>query len=143
MSEVQRTKKTVTVDVCHTYCFNGYDAYDLKEQVYGSLYRLDSGVFILAYDTMVDYQKTTVTYKTTQNTISMVSIGEVHSRHHYTLDGHGSHQYFYGGASMIQRNRTKKLEHSLSPEGGYIEITYEIFSGDLCMGYFHDELFIS
>ena len=50
--------------------------------------------------------------------------------------------YFYGGGSLVCRNFTKKLDYALTPEGGIIEILYELWSGDTHLGYFNLEFFI-
>jgi uncharacterized beta-barrel protein YwiB (DUF1934 family) len=142
VSEVKRTKKTVLVDVCQTQSINGYDPYEIEEEASGSLYQLDNDTFILAYDTLLQDQKITTTVKISNRTLSIVRIGDVHSRQTFAVGEWYASQYFYGGCSIICRNFTKKLDFALTPEGGIVELLYELWSGDTHLGYFNLELFV-
>ncbi|WP_373531471.1 DUF1934 domain-containing protein [Vampirovibrio sp.] len=142
MSDVKKIKKMVMVDICHTQSVNGYDPLEIEEEALGSLYQVDKDTYILAFDTMLREKKVTTTIKVSKNTVSVVKIGEVHSRQTFSANEWYASQYFYGGASLVCRNFTKKLDYALTPEGGIIEVLYELWSGDTHLGYFNLELFI-
>jgi uncharacterized beta-barrel protein YwiB (DUF1934 family) len=142
VSELKRTKKTVLVDVCQTQSMNGYDPFEIEEEATGSLYQVDRETFILAYDTLLNDKKVTTTVKIANKTLSIVKIGDVHSRQTFTIGEWYASQYFYGGSSIVCRNFTKKLDFALTSEGGIIELLYELWSGDTHLGYFNLEMFI-
>ncbi len=142
MSELQKIKKTVMVDICHAQSLNGYDPFEVEEEALGSLYQVDRDTYILAFDTMLGGKKVTTTVKVAKNTVSVVKIGDVHSRQTFAVNEWYACQYFYGGGSLVCRNFTKKLDCALTSEGGIIEVLYELWSGDTHLGYFNLELFI-
>lgn len=142
MSDVKKIKKMVMVDVCHTQSMNGYEPFEVEEEALGSLYQVDKDTYILAFDTMLQEKKITTTVKVSKNTVSVVKIGDVHSRQTFSPNEWYASQYFYGGASLVCRNFTKKLDYALTPDGGIVEILYELWSGDTHLGYFNLELFI-
>lgn len=142
MSDLKKIKKMVMVDVCQAQSLNGYDPFEIEEEALGSLYQVDKDTYILAYDTLLREKKITTTVKVTKNSVSVVKIGDVHSRQTFAVNEWYASQYFYGGGSLVCRNFTKKLDYALTPEGGIIEILYELWSGDTHLGYFNLELFI-
>ncbi|MCA9788374.1 MAG: DUF1934 domain-containing protein, partial [Cyanobacteria bacterium HKST-UBA05] len=98
--------------------------------------------YILAFDSDLNGRKVTTTVKVGQDTVSLVKIGDVHSRQTFAVDQWLASQFFYGGGSIVCRNFTKKLDYVLTPDGGLIEVLYELWSGDTHLGYFNLELFI-
>ena len=80
MSELKRLKKTVMVDVCFTQSVTGFEPIELEEEALGSLYQVDEKTFILAFDTLMNNKKVTTTVKISNGTLSIVRIGDVHSR---------------------------------------------------------------
>lgn len=142
MSDLKKVKKTVMVDICQTQSLNGYDPLEIEEEALGSLYQVDNDTYILAFDTLVEDKKVTTTVKISDNVLSIVKIGDVHSRQTFGIGEWYASQYFYGGNSLVCRNFTKKLDYALTAEGGIIEVLYELWSGDTHMGYFNLELFI-
>ena len=142
MSDLKKIKKTVMVDICQTQSLNGYDPMEIEEEALGSLYQVDRDTYILAFDTLLSDKKVTTTVKIANNTLSIVKIGDVHSRQTFGMSEWYASQFFYGGNSLVCRNFTKKLDYALTPEGGIIEVLYELWSGDTHLGYFNLELFI-
>lgn len=132
----------VMVDVCHTQSMNGYEPFEVEEEALGSLYQVDKDTYILAYDSMIQEKKVTTTIKVSKSTVSVVKIGDVHSRQTFAPNEWYASQYFYGGSSLVCRNFTKKLDYALTPDGGIVEVLYELWSGDTHLGYFNLELFI-
>jgi uncharacterized beta-barrel protein YwiB (DUF1934 family) len=142
VSDLKKIKKTVMVDICQTQSMNGYDSLEMEEEAVGSLYQVDKNTYILAFDTTIQEKKITTTVKVANNVLSIVKIGDVHSRQTFALNEWYASQYFYGGGSIVCRNFTKKLDYALNAEGGIIEALYELWSGDTHLGYFNLELFI-
>lgn len=142
MSDLKKLKKTVLVDICHTQTLNGLEPVEMQEDVEGALYQVDKNTYILAYDSFLNGRKVTTTVKVGNDTVSLVKIGDVHSRQTFTPDQWLASQFFYGGGSIVCRNFTKKLDYALTPEGGLVDILYELWTGDTHLGYFNLELFI-
>ena len=80
VSELKKIKKMVMVDICQTQSMNGTDPFELEDEALGSLYQVDKDTYILAFDTMLQEKKVTTTIKISKNTVSVVKIGDVHSR---------------------------------------------------------------
>src|SRR5690349_2416225 len=115
MSDLKKIKKMVMVDICHAQSLNGYDPFEIEEEALGSLYQVDKDTYILAYDTMLREKKITTTVKVTKTSLSVVKIGDVHSRQTFAVNEWYANQYFYGGGSLVCRNFTKKLDYALTP----------------------------
>lgn len=130
------------VDICQTQCLNGYDPVEIEEEAIGSLYQVDSDTYILAYDTLLEEKKVTTTVKVANGTLSIVRIGDVHSRQTFSVNEWYASQFFYGGGSLVCRNFSKKLDYALTTDGGIVDLLYELWSGDTHLGYFNLELFI-
>ena len=116
MSDLKKIKKTVMVDICQTQSLNGYDPVEVEEEALGSLYQVDQDTYILAFDTLLSDKKVTTTVKIANNTLSIVKIGDVHSRQTFSVGEWYASQYFYGGTSLVCRNFTKKLDYALATE---------------------------
>lgn len=142
MSELKKLKKTVMVDICYTQSMTGYEPVEVEEEALGSLYQVDKDTYILAYDTMLNEKKITTTVKISGSTLSIVKIGDVHSRQTFSVNEWYASQYFFGGGSIVCRNFAKKLDYALTPDGGIIDVLYELWSGDTHLGYYNLELFI-
>ncbi len=142
MSELKKLKRTVMVDVCFTQSMTGFDPVEIEEESLGSLYQVDDDTYILAFDTVLDEKKVTTTVKVTNGNLSIVKIGDVHSRQTFSVDEWYASQYFYGGGSVVCRNYTKKLDYALTEDGGIIEVLYELWSGDTHLGFYNLEFFI-
>ena len=142
MSELKKLKRSVLVDICQTQSLNGLNPIEIEEDAEGALYQVDAQTYILAYDSLLNDRKVTTTVKIGQDALSVVRIGDVHSRQTFACDQWLSSQFFYGGGSVICRNYTKKLDYALTPSGGLIDVLYELWSGDTHLGYFNLEFFI-
>lgn len=142
MSDLKKLKRTVNIDICHTQSLNGLDPVEIEEDAEGALYQVDRHTYILAYDSHLNGRKVTTTVKVGHDTLSLVKIGDVHSRQTFAPDQWLASQFFYGGGSIVCRNFTKKLDYALTPSGGLIEVLYELWSGDTHLGYFNLEFFI-
>ncbi len=142
MSDLKKLKKSVVIDICHTQSLNGLDPIEIEEDTEGALYQVDKNTYILAYDSLVNGRKVTTTVKIGNDTMSLVKIGDVHSRQSFSANQWLASQFFYGGSSIVCRNFTKKLDYALTPSGGLIDVLYELWSGDTHLGYFNLEFFI-
>ncbi|MDH4378849.1 MAG: DUF1934 domain-containing protein [Vampirovibrionales bacterium] len=143
MSEqLKKLKRAVVVESCLTQSVNGFEPIEIVEEVLGSLYHVDNDTFILAFESEVNGTPQTTTLKLNDDTLSVVRIGDVHSRQTFSQDEWYAHQYFYGGKTMVFRNYTKKLDYALSEAGGVIEVLYELWSGETHLGYYHLEFMI-
>lgn len=142
MSDLKKLKKSVVIDICQTQSLNGLDPIEIEEDTEGALYQVDPHTYILAFDSHLNGRKVTTTVKVGHDTLSLVKIGDVHSRQTFAPDQWLASQFFYGGSSIVCRNFTKKLDYALTPSGGLIEVLYELWSGDTHLGYFNLEFFI-
>jgi uncharacterized beta-barrel protein YwiB (DUF1934 family) len=143
MGEIKgHLRKSVTVDVCYTQCLNGLEPMVIEEEATGSLYQVDAKTYILAYDSALGEQRVTSTVKLSHGVLSVVKIGDVHTRQTFANDEWYASQYFFDGGSLVCRHYTKKLDYALTPEGGIIDVLYELWSGESQIGYFNMEYFI-
>lgn len=142
VSDIKKLKKSVTVGSCLTQSITGLEPVEIHEEATGSLYHVEPETFILAFETEVDGTPITTTLKLGDGSLSIVKIGDVHSRQTFVEDEWHAHQYFHGGKTLVFRNYTKKLDFALSEGGGVIEVLYELWSGETHMGYYHLEFFI-
>lgn len=142
MSDLKKLKRQVYIDVCQTQSLNGLEPIEIEEDAEGALYQVDPNTYILAFDAGVNGRKVTTTVKVGHDTVSVVKIGDVHSRQTFAQDQWLASQFFYGGGSIVCRNYTKKLDYVLTSDGGLIEVLYELWSGDTHLGYYNLEFFI-
>lgn len=142
MSDLKKLKRQVYIDVCQTQSLNGLEPIEIEEDAEGALYQVDPKTYILAFDAGVNGRKVTTTVKVGHDTVSVVKIGDVHSRQTFAQDQWLASQFFYGGGSIVCRNYTKKLDYVLTTDGGLIEVLYELWSGDTHLGYYNLEFFI-
>ncbi|MEZ4575521.1 MAG: DUF1934 domain-containing protein [Vampirovibrionales bacterium] len=136
-----KLKRSVYIDVCHTQSLNGMDPVEIEEDVEGALYQVDPQTYILAFDSDLNGRKVTTTVKVGQDTVSLVKIGDVHSRQTFAVDQWLASQFFYGGGSIVPQLH-QEIRLRANPDGGLIEVLYELWSGDTHLGYFNLELFI-
>jgi uncharacterized beta-barrel protein YwiB (DUF1934 family) len=142
VSELKKLKKAVIVDVCQTQTLSEGEPIEIEEEAEGALYQVDPMTYILAFDSQLNGRKVTTTVKVGQDTLSVVKIGDVHSRQTFAPEQWLASQFFFGGGSLVCRNFTKKLDYALTPSGGLIEVLYELWTGDTHLGYFNLEFFI-
>lgn len=142
MSELKKLKKSVNIESCYTQSVNGQEPVEVQEETMGSLYHVDNDTFIIAFESDLNGSPITTTVKVSGQTVSIVKIGDVHSRQTFCEDEWYAHQYFYGGKTIVFRNYTKKLDYSFGPNGGVIELLYELWSGETHLGFYHTEFYI-
>lgn len=143
MSDLHKIKKLVRVSSCMTFGFGGTeDLFEVEDYGVGSLYSVDKDTYILSYESYVGDNKVTNTIKISKGIINIVQIGNVHARYSFEANQWLSYQTFYSGASQVCRSFTKRLDYSFTPDGGYLEILYELWSGDTHMGYYHLDILV-
>jgi len=143
MSELKKhLRQPVLIEVCQTQCLSGQQTLVIEEQAEGTLYQIDANTTIVAYEMVINQRKKTVTAKLAGGVLSVVHIGDVHCRQTFAKDEWYASQFFFEGGSLICRNFTKKLDYAFSPDGGLIDVLYELWSGDTSMGYYNLELFM-
>ena len=140
--QLKKLKRTVIIEVAQTQSINTLQPIEMEEEAEGSLYQVDDTTYILAYDSIINHQKVTTTLKLSGNTLSLVRIGDVHSRQTFCMNEWLTSQYFYGGSSIVCRNYTKKLDFAINQQGGLIDVLYELWSGDTHLGFYNMEWFI-
>jgi uncharacterized beta-barrel protein YwiB (DUF1934 family) len=144
MSDIQRRngRKLVSIEATYTHTLNG-TVHTIEELSGGSLFQVDDETFLVAFDTFLNDKKLTTTIKFSNNVMTRVQIGETHTRQNFAEDEWYAVQYFYEGSLLLLRSYTNRLDCALTPEGGVIDLLYELWSGDSFMGHYNMELFIS
>lgn len=142
MTDLQKIKKVVMVDIAWTQRFEGLEPFTVQEEALGSLYQIDPATHIIAFDTIINERKITNTLKLQNNILSIVNLGEVHTRQTFALGEWYASQYWYGGDSLTCRNFTKQLDYALNAEGGFIDLSYQLWNRDTMLGWYDYELFI-
>ena len=90
----------------------------------------------IVYESNVNEQKLITTVKIYNNTLSLIRIGDVHSRQVFTEEKWHTCYHYVAGSSLILRSYTKRLEHLINPEGGSLNLLYDLWSGKTHMGHF-------
>lgn len=131
MSDISKLKKIVRIKQTTEYLLSPSCRFVIQDYVTASIYQVDPTTFIIAYDSIVDSRKTTTTLKITSKALSLVTIGDVHSRQTFASDEVWASQFFYGGSSIVCRNQTAHIDYRLDMYGdGYIDVMYTLTQGD-------------
>lgn len=137
-------RRSILVDICTTLSVDGHQSWSQEEAQQGTLYAVAPQTFVVAYDSLAHDgpRVATTTLKLTPNSVSLVRVGDMHCRQTFAAGEWHASQYFYDGGSLVCRNYTQKLDVAIGPEGGLIDILYELWSGDTHLGYYSQEFFI-
>ena len=136
-------KRAIKLDCVKEIWFEN-DRFDHTFSTSGYLYCVADDIYILAFDDLeADAQ---ITLKISANQLSFVSIGNqktnnVHIRQTHALDEWYAVQYFVAGKSMVMRTLTKQLSIDIEDDGGCIELAYELYSGETCLGLYAMDIF--
>lgn len=144
MSDIQRRnlRKVVSIEASYTHTLNGA-VHTIDEQSSGSLFQVDDETFLLAFDTYINDRKLTTTIKFSNGLMTRVQIGDIHTRQNFAEHEWYAVQYFHEGSLLLLRSYTNRLDYALTPEGGLIDLFYELWSGDTFIGHYNMELFVS
>ena len=121
-------KKMLMVDEEQTLKFADSEV-QMQHEALGSMYQADKDCYILAFDEVIGDEKMTVTVKVDRGNIYFVTIGGVHTRCALVKGDWADYQFFYGGGNYKCRTFTRKLEYAITPDGGIIDVEYEIWNG--------------
>lgn len=140
---MKAVKTPVTIQCTTTRSLDKLEPMEILELVSGSIYRLEDGTIVVAYEDRREGELETITMKfSPDNKVSIVKVGPYHLRQTYEHDAWHSEHYFYGGKSIVLRNYVKTMEYEPYDNGLYCMILYELWSGDTHMGYYHKEFVI-
>lgn len=143
MMNANDTKKLVKLDCEREIWLDNDDRYCDSFSVLGEFHKLD-GCYVLVYDDPVI--NSIMTLKITEKALTIVSIGEpkahpVHVRQTHALEEWYAVQYFAANNSLVMRTLTTQLEIDIDEDGGAIELAYELYSGDSCLGLYAMDLY--
>lgn len=133
---MEKVKRKIFVESTLTQSFGDLEPYEIQESSMGTLYKNPKGVSYIVYESNVNEQKLITTVKIYNNTLSLIRIGDVHSRQVFTEEKWHTCYHYVAGSSLILRSYTKRLEHLINPEGGSLNLLYDLWSGKTHMGHF-------
>jgi uncharacterized beta-barrel protein YwiB (DUF1934 family) len=137
-----KLRKRVQVELSLTHSVNYEEPLTDDQEATGSLFQVDENTFILAFDTTLNDKRQTHTLKLQEGILSWVIIGDSHTRQTFKAGEWYSNQFFADGITFTCRNRTRRLDYHFNPEGGFIDLFYELYSGDTHLGYYSMEVYL-
>lgn len=133
---MEKLKRKVFIESTLTQSFGNMMPYEIDETTVGTLYQNDKGVSYIVYESNLKDQKIITTVKIYNESLSLIRIGDVHSRQIFTEGKWHTCYYYVTGNSLILRSHTKRLEYLINPEGGSLNLLYDLWSGQSHIGHF-------
>lgn len=139
---MEKLKRKVFIESTLTQSFGNMKPYEINETTLGTLYQNEKGVSYIVFESHLQEQKIISTVKISNDTLSLIRIGDVHSRQIFTENKWHTCYYYVTGNSLILRSYTKRLEYLINPEGGTLNLLYDLWSGQCHLGHFCLDLII-
>lgn len=139
---MEKLKRKVFVESTMTQCFGKSRPCEIEETALGTLYKNEKGVSYIVYETILDDQKIITTVKINKNSLSVIRIGDVHSRQIFTEGKWHTCYHYVTGNSLILRSYTKRFEHYITQDGGCLNLLYDLWSGKSHLGHFCFDLIL-
>ena len=139
---VSNVRRRVNLEIAYTHSVNYEEPIVDEQEATGSLFQVDCDTYIIAFDTELDGKRQTNTLKLNNGLMSWVIIGNSHTRQTFKAGEWYSNQFFVEGTSLTCRNKTRRLDYHFNEEGGFIDVFYELYSGDTHLGYYSLEVYI-
>ena len=139
---VPNLRRRVGLEISYTHSVNYEEPIIDEQDATGSLFQVDNDTYIIAFDSELNGKRQTNTLKLHEGVMSWVIIGDAHTRQTFKQGEWYSNQFFVDGASFTCRNRTRRLDYHFNEEGGFIDIFYELYSGETHLGYYSLEVYI-
>lgn len=139
---MEKLKKKVFIETTLTQCLGELEPYEISESAVGTLYKNDKGVAYIVYENNMEDQKIITTVKINNDTLSLIRIGDVHSRQMFTEGKWHTCYYYVTGNSLILRSYTKRLEYLLTSDGGNLNSLYDLWSGQTHLGHFSFDMLL-
>lgn len=133
---MEKLKRKVFIETTLTQSFGGMMPIEIEENTIGTLYQNKKGVNYIVYESNLNSQKIITTVKLYNDSLSLIRIGDVHSRQIFTEGRWHTCYYYVTGNSLILRSHTKRLEYLICPEGGSMNLLYDLWSGHCHIGHF-------
>jgi uncharacterized beta-barrel protein YwiB (DUF1934 family) len=133
---MEKLKRKIFIESTLTQCFGNFKPYEIEETTVGTLYQNEKGVSYIVYESNIQDQKVITTVKINNDSLSLIRIGDVHSRQIFTEGKWHTCYYYVTGNSLILRSYTKRLEYYLNPDGGCLNLLYDLWSGQSHIGHF-------
>lgn len=135
-SVVDRIKKPVNIQFCQTFSASKSKPIIIEERFKGSLYRVAEDIFILSYDSIINGTSITNTLKLQGSVLSLVTIGDVHSRQSFCINQHMTSEFYCASKQLVLSNHTKTLNFSLNENGGLIDLLYQLGAEENHLGFY-------
>jgi uncharacterized beta-barrel protein YwiB (DUF1934 family) len=140
---MEKLKRKVFIESTLTQCLGELQPYEIEETTIGTLYKNEKGVSYIVYESNIEGQKLITTVKINNDSLSLIRIGDVHSRQLFTEGKWHTCYYYVTGNSLILRSYTKRLEHYINTDGGCLNLLYDLWSGQSHIGHFCFDLVLS
>jgi|GEM_PF-1379690 len=135
-------RRRVNVDVAYTHSVNYEEPIIDEQELRGSLFQVDDDTYILAFDSVIAGTTVTNTLKLQADTLSWVIIGNTHARQTFKEGEWYSNQFFVDGNTLMCRNKCRRMDSHFNDDGGFIDLFYELYSGDAHLGHYSLEVYI-
>lgn len=133
---MEKLKRKVFIETTLTQSFGDVKPYEISETSVGTLYKNEKGISYIVYENSIEEQKVITTVKLNNESLSLIRIGDIHSRQIFTEGKWHTCYYYVTGNSLILRSFTKRLEHYITPNGGNLNLLYDLWSGQSHIGHY-------
>lgn len=140
---MEKLKRKVLIESITTQCFGNSEPYEIIESCVGTLYTNEKGISYLVYESSLEEQKIITTVKINNNTLSLIRIGDVHSRQMFTQNKWHTCYYYVAGNSLILKSFTKRFECLIFEDGGNLNLLYDLWSSQSHLGHYSMDLIIN
>jgi uncharacterized beta-barrel protein YwiB (DUF1934 family) len=137
-----KLRKRVGIELSYTHSVNYEDPMIDDQETQGSLFQVDEQTYILAFDADLNGKRQTHTLKIQEDVLSWVIIGDSHTRQTFKTGEWYSNQFFADGITFTCRNKTRRLDFHFTEQGGFIDLFYELYSGETHLGYYSLEVYL-
>ncbi|XVJ51848.1 MAG: DUF1934 domain-containing protein [Vampirovibrio sp.] len=139
---VSNLRRRVNLEISHTHSVNYEEPIMNEQDATGSFFQVADETYIIAFDTELDGKRQTHTLKLQDGLMSWVIIGDAHTRQTFKQGEWYANQFFVDGATFSCRNRTRRMDYHFNQDGGFIDLFYELYSGETHLGYYSLEIYI-
>jgi uncharacterized beta-barrel protein YwiB (DUF1934 family) len=144
MMDLINVKKAVMVDIYQTMTFADGDTHIMDAEALGTLYGVVGGMaYLLAFESMIAGENYTWVVKIDGTGLSISTIGQnTQSRLNFQKGQQTLLETFQGGKTLVRQANTRELDVALNENGGIIDVSYDLYSGDTHLGYYSLEFHI-
>ena len=136
--------KSVELEINRTHSVNYEEPLVDEQTVLGLFKKIDEDNYVVTFNSEVNGEPLSNTIKLNKGSMSWVVFGEnVHHYQKFKQKEWASNQFCFDTFGVVTcRNKTRRLDYHFNQEGGFIDIFYELYSGETHLGFYSLEIMI-